>query len=141
VRFIDIKTGRRSDTAHEYIYNQSDNTNLTVLAESRVIRVIIEYGYPRWSLYDFDQFFSRKGRAVGVEYVNENDSKGGRIVVKASRLVVVSAGAFGSPTILERSGVGSKKILDKNGITQIVDLRGVGENYMGIMQIIWKVAG
>jgi alcohol oxidase len=43
-RYIDIKTGKRSDTAHNYIYNQSHNANLTVMDESRVIRVIFEYG-------------------------------------------------------------------------------------------------
>ena len=51
--------------------------------------------------------------------------------MNASRLVVIAAGAFGSPAILERSGIGSKEILDKNGIPQIVDLPGVGEHYMG----------
>ena len=43
-RYIDIKTGTRSDTAHHYVYNQSHNANLTVLDKSRVIRVIFEYG-------------------------------------------------------------------------------------------------
>jgi len=43
---------------------------------------------------------------------------------------VASAGAFGSPTILERSGIGSKEVLHKNGISQIVDLPGVGDHYM-----------
>ena len=39
-------------------------------------------------------------RAVGVEYI---DGSGGQVAVaKASRLVVLSAGAFGSPTILQR---------------------------------------
>jgi alcohol oxidase len=67
-----------------------------------------------------------------VEYISEGDGTfGDPIVVKASRLVVVSAGAFGSPTILERSGIGSKEVLDNNGISQIVDLPGVGEHYMG----------
>jgi alcohol oxidase len=50
----------------------------------------------------------RNNRAVGVEYINDvigRRSKGGipdTSFVKASRLVVVSAGAFGSPAILER---------------------------------------
>lgn len=52
-------------------------------------------------------------------------------VLHASRLVVVSAGAFGSPQILERSGIGAKAVLEKHGVTQIVDLPGVGENYQG----------
>ena len=73
----------------------------------------------------------RNGRAVGVEYVNEDDITHNKVIVNASRLVVIAAGAFGSPAILERSGIGSKDVLDKNGIPQIVDLPGVGEHYMG----------
>ena len=78
----------------------------------------------------------RRGtRAVGIEYV---DDKIGRakgtselFVARASRLVVLSAGAFGSPSILERSGIGSKDVLTRNNIQQLVDLPGVGEHYMG----------
>jgi alcohol oxidase len=50
----------------------------------------------------------RNNCAVGVEYVNdvvghsESDTPK-PLFVKASHLVVVSAGAFGSPAILERS--------------------------------------
>jgi alcohol oxidase len=53
------------------------------------------------------------------------------VVALASRLVVLSGGAFGSPAILERSGIGSKDVLSKNNIQQLVDLPGVGEHYMG----------
>ena len=42
-RYIDIETGRRSDTAHHYIYNQDHNKNLKILARHRVARVIFEY--------------------------------------------------------------------------------------------------
>jgi alcohol oxidase len=73
----------------------------------------------------------RDGRAVGVEYISEGGGTSNPIIVKASRLVVIAAGAFGSPTILERSGIGSKEVLNTNGISQIVDLPGVGEHYMG----------
>ncbi|OJA12225.1 hypothetical protein AZE42_13477 [Rhizopogon vesiculosus] len=44
--------------------------------------------------------------------------------VRASKLVVISAGAFGSPTILERSGVGAEVILNRCGIEQVVNLPG-----------------
>ena len=79
----------------------------------------------------------RRGtRAVGIEYVDDSTGrKGGSTAIKtarASRLVVVSAGAFGSPSILERSGVGAESVLKKNNVTQIMDLPGVGENYMGV---------
>ncbi len=73
---------------------------------------------------------------MGVEYIKEDDDRkwsGDQptSIVRASRLVVISAGAFGSPVILERSGIGAKEILDKNGIPHLVDLPGVGKNYMG----------
>lgn len=35
----------------------------------------------------------------------------------------------GSPTILERSGIGRADVLKKAGVDQIVDLPGVGESY------------
>ena len=85
-------------------------------------------------------WLDRGDRAVGIEYVSDTAGrKGGTttpIVARASRLVVVSAGAFGSPAILERSGIGAKSVLEKNGVEQRVDLPGVGENYMGTLCLI-----
>jgi choline dehydrogenase-like flavoprotein len=52
--------------------------------------------------------------------------------VRGTKLVLVCAGAFGSPGILERSGIGSKDVLDRVGLKQRVDLPGVGENYLGL---------
>ncbi|KAF8813022.1 alcohol oxidase [Phlegmacium glaucopus] len=116
-RYIDLETGKRSDTAHHYIYNQDHNTNLNILVRHRVVRVIFE-----------------GTRAVGIEYVDDTigRAKGTTepLVARASRLVVLSAGAFGSPSVLERSGIGSKDVLIRNNIEQLVDLPGVGEHYM-----------
>ena len=50
----------------------------------------------------------------------------------ASKLVIVSAGAFGSPAILERSGIGAASVLNRNNVPVTVDLPGVGENYQGM---------
>ena len=49
-------------------------------------------------------------------------------VIKASKEVILSAGVFLSPALLERSGIGNSSILDEGGIPTIVDLPGVGEN-------------
>ena len=49
-RYIDVVTGRRSDTAHHYIYNQDHNKNLKVLVRHRVVRVIFEYVFVTWLL-------------------------------------------------------------------------------------------
>ncbi|TML19195.1 MAG: GMC family oxidoreductase [Actinobacteria bacterium] len=60
------------------------------------------------------------GRARGVQLTN-----GERI---AADVVVVSAGAYGSPAILMRSGVGPADELDLLGIDVVADLSAVGEN-------------
>ncbi|KAF9036277.1 alcohol oxidase-like protein [Panaeolus papilionaceus] len=112
-RYIDKETGRRSDVPHHYIYNRPENTNLTILTKSIVDSVIIE-----------------DGKAVGVKYHSLENPEGGFTSVRATKLVVLSAGAFGSPAILERSGIGSARVLEPLGIPQVVDLPGVGENYM-----------
>lgn len=60
-------------------------------------------------------------------------------VAKASRLVVVSAGTFGSAQLLERSGLGRKDVLNAVGVEQFVDLPGVGECYQGISMNICRI--
>lgn len=115
-KYIDGTTGTRSDAAHHYVYNQAHNPNLQIWAGKRVKRVIFEDNH-----------------AVGVEFTNDPVSCPGAdqslITARASKLVVVSAGAFGSPTILERSGIGAQAVLKRCDIEQLVDLPGVGENY------------
>ena len=73
---------------------------------------------------------------MGIEYVDDTIGRAKGIsetlVARASRLVVLSAGAFGSPSVLERSGIGSKDVLTRHNVKQIVDLPGVGEHYMGL---------
>ncbi|KAL0579314.1 hypothetical protein V5O48_002712 [Marasmius crinis-equi] len=116
-KYIDGTDGKRSDTAHHFIYNQVDhNKNLVVQDRCRVTRVI----------------FDGK-KAVGVEYADDRTGRSQHdapvFKALASRLVVVSGGAFGSPAILERSGIGAKELLQKLDIPVLVDLPGVGENY------------
>ncbi|KAJ4481989.1 hypothetical protein J3R30DRAFT_3851336 [Lentinula aciculospora] len=124
-KYIDARTGKRSDTAHHFIYRLLDegSQNLRILTDRRVVRVLIE-----------------NNRAVGVEYLaSGNVSRGENLqcsintaqpeIAYASRLVVISSGAFGSPAILERSGIGSLDHLAESQVHRIVDLPGVGENY------------
>src|SRR5689334_21270958 len=61
-------------------------------------------------------------RAVGVEVTDGN-------VVRANR-VVVAGGAYHSPAILQRSGVGAADALGAVGVTPVLDLPGVGENLL-----------
>ncbi|KAJ4465377.1 GMC oxidoreductase-domain-containing protein [Lentinula edodes] len=122
-RYIDSDTGKRSDVAHHFLYNlpnfsldPNEGNNLHVLTNRRVVKVIF-----------------KDNRAIGVEYIAHEDlnveSRLPPRIAYASRLVVLSSGAFGSPAILERSGIGSARYLTDADIRQIVDLPGVGENY------------
>ncbi|KAL1724492.1 alcohol oxidase-like protein [Schizophyllum commune] len=111
-KWIDKESGRRSDPAHHYIYNQAANTNLQLIAGARVVRVLF-----------------KDDKACGVEYVTEDQSDSKISTVYASQLVVLSSGAFGTPAILERSGIGSAKLLEKLANPVVVDLPGVGESY------------
>jgi choline dehydrogenase len=61
--------------------------------------------------------------------------------VRASREVIISAGAVQSPQILELSGIGDPKILKEKGIDVTFPLPGVGENYQDhyIVRQTWKI--
>ncbi|ORY88111.1 GMC oxidoreductase-domain-containing protein [Leucosporidium creatinivorum] len=126
-KWINPKTGRRCDTAHCYVHPVVETqTNLHVLCEQKVIRVLFDESTPP--------------RAVGVEYCAnplaqvplnpEQPPTVGKIeTVKAKKYVVVSAGAMATPGVLERSGVGAKDVLEKAGVDVVVDLPGVGAEY------------
>ncbi|ETN44414.1 uncharacterized protein HMPREF1541_10595 [Cyphellophora europaea CBS 101466] len=68
---------------------------------------------------------SGKLTATGVAVVN---TSGTSATIKARHEVIISAGAYCSPTILLRSGIGPACELDAHSITCRVDLPGVGKN-------------
>ncbi|OTB02074.1 putative alcohol oxidase [Hypoxylon sp. CI-4A] len=116
--------GGRSDTAHAYLHpklRDGKHPNLHVLIETSVVRV----------LFDEDK------RACGVEFTPNpryqiqlgQSTPHPKQKVKARKLVVVSSGACGTPSVLERSGVGPKDVLDRAGVPVVEDLPGVGNNY------------
>lgn len=113
--------GKRQDAAHCYIHpllekRSGRKQNLQPMLGSRVTRV----------LFDESQ---TPPRAIGVQYCRDSPQDGTVGIILATQLVVVSAGALGSPQILERSGVGGKQPLESAGIPLVSDLPGVGENY------------
>ncbi|KAL2060753.1 hypothetical protein VTL71DRAFT_9395 [Oculimacula yallundae] len=66
-------------------------------------------------------------KAIGVEYISP--STGAVQTAKATKEVVMAAGAVHSPQILQLSGVGPKALLQSFGIKVVVDLPGVGSNF------------
>ena len=117
------KDGKRQDTARVYLHDKMDSPNypnLHILVESKVVRV----------LFDDDK------RAIGVEYTPNPElqtcigtTQHPKKQIKARKQVVVSCGACGTPPVLERSGLGDPRILEKAGVPVLVDLPGVGRDY------------
>jgi choline dehydrogenase len=64
-------------------------------------------------------------RAVGVEFSRQS----GIERVSATREVILSAGAIGSPHLLQLSGVGEPEVLQKAGIAVQHALPDVGQNF------------
>lgn len=122
-RFVSPKDGKRQDTAHVYLHprlQDGDHPNLHVLVGTHVIRVIL----------DEDK------RATGVDFrlnpelmAKPPAEKPATGTVRARKMVIVTAGAFGSPTILERSGIGDREVLQQAGVHVVADLPGVGHAY------------
>jgi len=50
--------------------------------------------------------------------------------VKAKREVIIAAGTFKTPQLLELSGIGDRSLLKSFGIKTLIDLPGVGENLL-----------
>ena len=101
------KKGVRWSTAKAFLEPVESRENLTVLTGVTAETIIVE-----------------KGRATGVQI----DSNSGHKTLNATREVIVSCGAFGSPQLLLLSGIGAQKYLEPHGISQTHDLPGVGEN-------------
>ncbi|KAI9070319.1 GMC oxidoreductase [Trametes sanguinea] len=112
---LDTK-GERSSSATAYLDNGAlKRPNLTVATGIMVERVLFE------SFHD-------RSRAVGVEFSTSSTSP--RYRVRASREVVLSAGAIGTPQILMLSGVGPAEELQKHGIPVVKDLVHVGKHFV-----------
>lgn len=101
------KGGERWSTARAFLDPIEARPNLTVITGAHTEKVIVE-----------------NGRATGVQYKANKQVQ----TVQATREVILSGGAFGSPQILLLSGIGAKDKLEPHGIEQLHDLPGVGEN-------------
>ncbi|KAK4236521.1 hypothetical protein C8A03DRAFT_45481 [Achaetomium macrosporum] len=108
---IHPQTKTRSFAGNAYLAPARDRPNLTVWTGVTVERIV------------FDQA-TDGAVATGVQYTNDGKSD----TVTARKEVVISAGVFHSPKILEMSGIGDAKLLESLGIDVVVDNPYVGEN-------------
>ena len=99
--------GRRASAAVAFLDSVKDRSTLEIRTGARATEIVIE-----------------RGRAVGVRCRVDGEVR----VFRADGEIVVSAGAFESPRLLQLSGIGPAAQLRTLGIEPIVDLPGVGQN-------------
>ncbi|KAG6919213.1 hypothetical protein DXG01_008005 [Tephrocybe rancida] len=113
-----IKGGERSSSATSYLAQKfAERPNLHVLTNARVTRVL--------------QTDTVNGVPVfrGVEFADDSlHGAGPRKTVTATKEVILSGGAIGSPHILQHSGIGDTDLLTKVGVKPLVHLPSVGQN-------------
>ena len=121
--------GVRSDAAHAYLHpllRDGEHPNLHVVVNTVVHRVVFE-----------------NKRAVGILCAPKTSPDDASTkaaeprTIKARRMVVMSAGACGTPLILERSGVGNADILNRAGVPAVADVPGVGSDFQDHQLLVY----
>lgn len=107
------RRGRRGCGARAYLRPAMKRGNLRVLTSAHATRILFE-----------------GRRAVGVEFRRGHQLS----TARARREVIISAGTFLSPQLLQLSGIGPAPLLARHGIATIADLPGVGTNLQDHLQ-------
>ena len=118
---VNMKGGQRWSSADAFLSaDVKRRPNLTIVIKAVAQRILLD-----------------GKKAVGIEY---QDAKGKLHQTKASREVVLSAGTYNSPPLLEQSGIGNPEVLGELGVEVKHALRGVGENLQDHFQV-WVQQG
>lgn len=118
---VNQKSGWRMNTARAFL-RSATGKGLKVETQAHTQRILFE-----------------KGRAVGVAYTQNGQPREAR----ARREVILSAGAIGSPQILQLSGLGPGALLQRHGIEVRRDMPGIGANLQDHLQLrcAWRLTG
>ena len=113
---------RRASTARSYLRPALKRPNLHLVTKALVHRVLFE-----------------GKRATGIEFSRNGVTER----VDATREVILSAGAIGSPHILQLSGIGDAEHLGRIGVPVVHELRGVGRNMQDhyVVRVTYPVHG
>ncbi|KAK0447227.1 alcohol oxidase [Armillaria borealis] len=106
--------GKRSYAASYYLRSVCQS-NFHVLTNAEATKVIFQ-----------SEHKTGLQRATGVEFWSNSTSQ--TFAATARREVILSAGAFQTPHLLELSGIGNATLLEGLGIPSLIDLPNVGEN-------------
>ncbi|ESS14774.1 Alcohol dehydrogenase [acceptor] [Betaproteobacteria bacterium MOLA814] len=123
---VNQKSGWRWNTSKAFLRPVRSRKNLVIWTEAHVEKLLFttQDGKPRCT----GAQVMRGGQSLSVQAHNE---------------VILSAGAIGSPQLLQLSGIGDATHLTNLGIAVVKDLPGVGQNLQDHLQIraVFKVEG
>jgi choline dehydrogenase len=97
--------GARWSAAKAYLRPARRRANLAIATDAHATRILIE-----------------DGRAAGIEYRTPK----GLFTARCRREIIVSGGVYGSPQLLQLSGLGPGALLQEFGIPVVRDVPGVG---------------
>lgn len=100
----------QSSTRTSYHERAKDRKNYHLLTDNTVTQILI-----------------KNKKAYGAKYASSANSTVQQVLAKKE--VVVSSGGVHSPHMIQLSGIGDKRLLNKLKIPVVVDLPGVGSNY------------
>ena len=108
-QFTVDRRGERASSWAAFVAPVKNRSNLKVVTEAMVQRVVVS-----------------GGRATGIEGRLDD---GTPFTYQATGEVIVSAGVYNSPALLQRSGVGPGALLQTHGIAVQRELAAVGSNF------------
>lgn len=106
--------GRRCSSAAAYLKKARQRPNLTIITHAMVKKI---------------EFTDNRASSVAIE------RNGSPVTISARAEIILSAGAIGSPQILQVSGIGPGSLLSSLDIPVICDSPEVGENLQDHLQI------
>ncbi|MCM0612866.1 GMC family oxidoreductase N-terminal domain-containing protein [Marinobacter sediminum] len=123
---VNQRAGWRWNTSKAFLRSAEKRPNLTLWHSTHVLGLEMMTG--------------EKPRCTGVRVERPSE---GEVLARATREVILSAGAIGSPQLLQLSGIGPSDLLKEHDIPVVADLPGVGENLQDHLQIrsVYKVQG
>ena len=123
---VNQRRGIRWNTSKAFLKPASRRPNLTIMTGCHVERLLLET--------------TESGpRCTGIVFTGG----GTQWQATAKRETLLTAGAIGSPQLLQLSGIGPAALLHEHGITPVLDAPGVGGNLQDHLQLrmVFKVQG
>ena len=136
VGYFDVnqRAGIRWNAAKAFLRPVLHRPNLQVWTGAQISRVLVEPG-------PSDGSWDGAPQASGVEVIPQGG--GERLRARATREVILCAGAVGTPQLLQLSGIGPGALLQQHGLMVMRDAPGVGGNLQDHLQIraVYQVDG